>query len=395
MKLPDRVVSVRRVGLFAIAAFSVAAAACSSASDWQGTIEERDGVVYVSSPAAGLWQGREPAPIRFELEQVFGVEAGADDAMLGFVRGVAVDGAGDVYLFDQQRNRLVAFDAEGNLRWAVGQEGQGPEDFFRVRGIVWDGGSSLLVANQGGTRLDTWGLDGVYRTTVPLTGLGEGISNLSGFIPPDRLVFSSFIAGGAGTNIAVVRLGEPLERVAGVTVKLYPDLAMPASVGVGVDVRVADGKIVVGHDGEYVLRIYDESSALERVVTRDVDDLVRVGVHMIDGRRGGVASFSALNAPLRLPTGHWLTSAYWPTDIDDPDEEARRVFEAGQQVRHPYRNSVDVFDPDGRHLFSIVRDGGTRPEIGDLALVGPDGKLYTSLSDPFPQVRRYRVEIDN
>jgi hypothetical protein len=37
---------------------------------------------------------------------------------------------------------------------------------------------------------------------------------------------------------------------------------------------------------------------------------------------------------------------------------------------------------------------GSRPEIGSPRAIGPDGKLYTTVDDPFPHVRRYRVEID-
>jgi len=37
---------------------------------------------------------------------------------------------------------------------------------------------------------------------------------------------------------------------------------------------------------------------------------------------------------------------------------------------------------------------GSEPEIGSLRAVGPGGRLYTTIDGPFPQVRRYRVEID-
>ncbi len=35
----------------------LSAVACSDSRQWQGTIEERDGVVYVRNRAAGLWDG--------------------------------------------------------------------------------------------------------------------------------------------------------------------------------------------------------------------------------------------------------------------------------------------------------------------------------------------------
>jgi hypothetical protein len=59
----------------------------------------------------------------------------------------------------------------------------------------------------------------------------------------------------------------------------------------------------------------------------------------------------------------------------------------------PWRGSIDLFDADGRFLCALESDGAT-PEIGQIQVIGPDGRLYTSVNDPFPQVHRYRVEID-
>ena len=43
--------------------------ACIAAPDWAGTIEERDGVVYVANPEQGLWSEAESPPFSFELER--------------------------------------------------------------------------------------------------------------------------------------------------------------------------------------------------------------------------------------------------------------------------------------------------------------------------------------
>jgi hypothetical protein len=61
-------------------------------------------------------------------------------------------------------------------------------------------------------------------------------------------------------------------------------------------------------------------------------------------------------------------------------------------------STLDLFDAEGRLLASIRHEAplpdGSRPEIGSPRAIGPDGKLYTTVDDPFPHVRRYRIEID-
>jgi hypothetical protein len=46
-----------------------------------------------------------------------------------------------------------------------------------------------------------------------------------------------------------------------------------------------------------------------------------------------------------------------------------------------------------RFLWSRIEEGAITPSIGRLELVGADGSLYTVADEPFPQVRRYRVEL--
>jgi hypothetical protein len=57
-----------------------------------------------------------------------------------------------------------------------------------------------------------------------------------------------------------------------------------------------------------------------------------------------------------------------------------------------WRSSFDLYDREGRLLYSLVEDG-TWPSTGTPKLIGPDNRLYTIAGDPFPQIRRYRVEV--
>ena len=133
---------------------------------------------------------------------------------------------------------------------------------------------------------------------------------------------------------------------------------------------------------------YDARGALRRRVTRPVDYLRRPGFAALDEQYLGVA-LGGLAAPIVLDSGYWLVLAAWPTNVDDPNALAETP--AAQRPEIVWASSLDLFDPEGRFLYSLHTPGSQSPEIGRPWAVGPHGRLYTVVADPFPQVRRYRV----
>jgi len=379
---------------------------------WTGTIETRDGVVYVTNPSDGLWAARDPFPVRWELEQVFGVEAGDDDATLGVVSDLVVDDSGNVYVFDGQRDRLIAFDIAGGVRWAVGRQGQGPRDFDRVRGLAWDGGSSIYVANLDSSRLDRWDTSGTYIGSRPLADIATGRPELVGWLAPDKAVLIENRGREISSFVVVVRIGEAMERVAEVAPDLFAglDLSPPrscvvgavgdTSVGVartttcGTPVRVAGDSIFVGNHSEYALRAYAAGGALQRIVSRDVDYLLPPGSYSLQGRISLFVLYSTVEAPLRLADGQWIVPTQWLAGVDDPSEVLQHAIESDVPPPNPVMSAFDYFDREGRFLGSVLRNDENLRRIGQPEVVGPDGRIYTVVSDPFPQVRRFRIEID-
>lgn len=58
-----------------------------------------------------------------------------------------------------------------------------------------------------------------------------------------------------------------------------------------------------------------------------------------------------------------------------------------------YASALDLLVPSGRYIGSLTWEDRNTPPIGDLITVGPNGKLYTTTNDPYPQVRRYKVDV--
>jgi hypothetical protein len=208
--------------------------------------------------------------------------------------------------------------------------------------------------------------------------------------------------GKMGTRIVVI------DPFAPATIREFawdqlPEIEMPWNVSSapGVIAR-GDGTILVGSAAGYRFRIYDADGNVRRQVTRAVDYPLRSGFWQENGGVG-IASFGDVLPPMPLQPGYLLVCIYWDLNIEDPDATALVAGRASRERRPPphieSRGSFDLFDRDGRLLYSMIdTPGGSREEgrwrnTGRPQFIGPDNRLYTVSDEPFSQIRRYRVEI--
>ena len=355
---------------------------------WQGAIEEFGGVVTVRNPDYGLWDNAATAPLRFEPDAAFG----GPQAQIEAIAAALVDKAGNVYVYDNRRHELVAMDPGGTVRWRVGEEGEGADQFREVRGAAYDGDETIYLVNQAGTRLDAWSTAGTFVTALELAELGLGATFMGGFLPPNHVALLDDDVFDSATNAyIIVELGDQPRVTERFRIGTDPSMPIPPGIVLQLSHYFDVDHIFVGTWERYLLRQYDAHGKLQRRVTRPVDYLRRPGFAARGDQFAGI-SFGGLGAPIVLPTGHWLALATWPTNVDDPNA----YVELPSQQRPPivWRSSLDLFDADGRFLYSIETPDSPMPAIGRPWSADSDGRLYTVIAQPFPQVRRYRVVLD-
>ena len=354
---------------------------------WGGTIERRGDTVFVRNPSAGLWDSATGVPLRFEPDGAFG----GPGTQIESIGAAVVDDDANLYIVDRERGEIVSLAPDGSVRWRAGRVGSGVGELAGPRGAAYDGNASVWLVNQNGRRLDAWSLDGEPGRTIALPDLGISSAYMGGFLDPERLVLLSHEARAAAANAYVVlRLGDEAAVEGRFRVAAEPMTPIPPGVVMQLSNYFHDGRIYVGSLGGYVLRLFDGSGTLVRRVSRPADYLRGPGFVLLGDQYAG-RSFGGLGAPIVLASGHWLTVASWPTNVADPD--AFMEIPAGQRPELQWASSLDLFDAEGRFLYTIPSDGPV-PEIGRPWAVGADGRLYTVSATPFPQVRRYRVVID-
>lgn len=301
------------------------------------------------------------------------------------VAAATVDSSGTIYAVDAQTGGVRVHDEGGTFQRSFGTRGQGPGEFQDPSGLIV-GASRLYVENQFGQQIDVWTTEGdfVDRHTFP-----EEISlvTLVGFAENHLIVSET----GFGDEPQQIHALDPSswEPVHSFPVDL--DLDLPEGLASPASVTTVGDSIYVSRVTEYTLRRYATDGTLGRVIERDVDVLVGPGVQA-SGDRRGIRTYSHLSAPLRLPSGNLLTWASWPTNVDDPDAHLRRSRnDAAEEA--VYAASLDLFDANGRYVGSRRWNDRRSPPLGRPACIGPNGTLYTTTNDPFPQVRRYEVTL--
>ena len=354
-------------------------------------LDERDGVTYAINSATTVWTP-DGAPLQFELEQTFGVADAPEEAMLAGTSSVVVDDEGVVYLLDRGNHRLVAFNPDGSVRWSAGREGEGPREFQNAFGLAPGPAGDLLVVNQSGQRWERWSYDGELLESYD-AGRIEGAGF---FLSPVGFHNGQVVASSSAMNNEPQRFMQvDLDALAVVDTLFERPLGfeLPEFFGYGVSTRLEGDHLWVADGTSYVLEEYTPDGRLVRQIERtDESGLLPPGMYAGD-QSARMSTFSRLSTPLRLGD-HLLVHSYWPTNLTDPDAHVRRQAREQDVPEVTYDAALDLFTAEGQLRGRIHYEGRQTAAIGRPMAVGPDGKLYTTTADPFPQVRRYAVRIE-
>jgi hypothetical protein len=349
-------------------------------------------VVYVDNPALGLWDAQEAGDVvRFELEQVFGADTEPAEAILSGIwrQALDTDEEGNVYILDASE-RLVSFAPNGSVRWSRGGPGQGPGEFDGAEGIAWNGASTIYVTNGNGSRIDSWSAAGEFLGSRSISHLAVSRGTLVGVLDEHTVVLQADGTASAGVRVGVLDLRGEGSTIADFDV----DVASGSSdVGASMEVEIVNGSIAVGDWDSYDLRFYGRTGEPERIVSREFDRMVEPVPYEEWQANNGIAPFSWLKPPLPLGDGTMMAIATW-TDPEEIERVRARKDEAPtiETRMSTMRSSFDLFDPDGRYLTSVEIESGY-PEMGIPDEVDVNGRIYTTVMEPFPHARRYRIVV--
>jgi len=115
-------------------------------------IETVDGVRVVHNEKGGLW-GKSPK-VSLELVRKIG-DIDTDDEHLAFnyPSDIAVDKEGNIYILDAGNARIQKFGPDAKYLSTIGRKGQGPGEFVMPGSIAFDKDGNLVVADSRQSRI--------------------------------------------------------------------------------------------------------------------------------------------------------------------------------------------------------------------------------------------------
>ncbi|MGD8329734.1 MAG: 6-bladed beta-propeller [Acidobacteriota bacterium] len=161
--------------------------ACSSSEgpadatgEWVGTVTAEGNLTTVVNESGSVWGGR----ATLVEEASIGVEAGADEYMLGEVWGVFAT-EHEIYVVDRQVPVIRVYDMDGRHLRDIGREGQGPGEFTMPALLTVDAaagrvyaqdprvGRFVLFTLEGGA-VDTWPARDAWCCAYPMVPAPDG-----------------------------------------------------------------------------------------------------------------------------------------------------------------------------------------------------------------------------
>ncbi len=163
----------------------------------------------------------EDRPLTPDFEDLYrvGSVSGADWEQFGNVRRVGFDGAGRLYVFDNQADRVTVVGPGGEFLRAFGRSGEGPGEFRRADGLAVMRDGRVVMADLGHRAYHIFGADGVLERMVRMAP-APGTVRITDLLPDPggESIFSAIgaqtLRAGAGTTARTTPLtSRPVERV--------------------------------------------------------------------------------------------------------------------------------------------------------------------------------------
>ncbi len=345
-------------------------AACSSQPEWDGYVEEIDGVQYI-------YNGSLPYDDRlsFELSLIREIDTEHilyDDLPVGVITAFTLHTDGSFYISDSQNNRILHIGADGSVINSFGQRGEGPGEFDSLFDIDTDSDNNVYALDYQRRRISIFDASGNFIRTIPVEEMGMRLT-----VAENNTFYLGIFAIIQQSDYLVTKYDTEGSR----TQQLVEAPEDYGNVFSLINITTIDDAFYCAFPYPYRIERYDQDGNLQRVILREHPEFKppTPPETRTDGERTVIIG-SRLKSEISGVSFH--DDGYLFVAI-------RKEADTGMTEPGPQKSEIDIFSPDGYYLSTI--------QLPDDHIVGGilNDVLYTFVmgGHTFPSVSMWEIEV--
>ncbi len=367
-KFQESLVKKHNYFIFFIACLFLVVSCNQQKAEWQGTIEEKDGVIIVKNPREPMYPEN---VFSLEVELSIGEAEGPEEYIFSNLRNLAVDDRGYIYALDSREDHVKVFNSKGDYIATMGKRGQGPGDILGARNVCITPQNEVMVSDLLNNRLTFFSLEGEFIKSIPLKSL--------------MLLKTKIDSNGDIIGKVIVREEEnPRQELKKFNTDLKylcsfdsSPLPNPRNLNPFMPSLIWDidknDRVVCGYPITYEINIFDIEGNIVKKIVKDYKplEITKEDIKRTEGMPPGIKLF--------MPKYH---AAFQNFIIDD---ECKIFVLTWEKVPDEDRRYYDVFDKEGKYIAKIPL--GARTQLIKM------NKLYSIETDDdgYHCIIRYKV----
>lgn len=333
---------------------------------WKGKIEIENGIKHIANPRNPLF-----GEIVFDLEENLSIGNDQEDNYAFFTAiKIIVDKDENIFVLDSSNLRIQKYGRNGHYLTTIGRKGQGPGEFQFLGGAFIDS-KNFLYINQLRS-LSVFDKNGKIIGTIPLT------TQIGPFgITADQNIISTtktFTPQGTVNDVVIINTEGKKQK----TIASFQSHKLPVIRGIPVGSDnpfspilffspINEGFGIFGYSSEYRLHVVNGKGELVSVIEKEEpaepitkdekDSALNRKVDMLK-KRGVPASQNEIEGVYPFPPHKQFF--YWMMTDDQGNIYVEKIREAENKKKKIY---FDLFNPNGYYLYRVKMKDGTVPEM--------------------------------
>lgn len=359
--------------------FSLFSCCSSQKAEWQGSIEEVDGVTVVRNPGEPLY-GNDVYTIKEDLK--IGDEGGDENFVFSFIYYLEVDNEKNIYVADTKEKHVKVFDSSGQFLRTIGRAGQGPGEFGSLEGIRINAHNELAITDSRQHRIHYYSLEGDFLRSISLEIFLEKIQRMFHrqswhlyFDSKENCYIRAAIFDSKKVHYEILRFDNEANRITTIarTPEWNPfegeDPDRPAKLFCRV---MKNDYFLYGYPGSYELQIFDPEGKIIKIITREYK---RVPFSAEEKEEMTKAYGEDIEIPPYHPAFSYLRT----------DDEGQIFVRTWEKPTSGEGFFYDVFDGEGKYIAHMP--------LNFTPQVIKNGEIYTIEEDEegYQYVKRYRI----